>query len=161
MATRPDRSATAIATPRAQIIGGVLGAISVLLMAFAIVLVKPALERSSLIEVTGVRLFFGTVTLLPYVLLRRDRWRVLSVLGPQPSWRRLVPAAFLGTYVSMILWVGGTKYTDASIASVLNQMSVVFTLILGRVFLGEPLSGRRMWGGGASLAGAILILVAS
>jgi drug/metabolite transporter (DMT)-like permease len=160
IATSPDASASVLAAGerRARMVGALIGALSILFMAFAIVLVKPVIERSGLIEVTFVRLVAGTVTLVPWLLVKRD-WVSLGVIRPQRVWRRLAPAAFLGTYVSMILWVGGMKYTGASVAAVMNQMSVVFTLILARLILGEHLSRRRMVGGGASLAGAMIILL--
>ncbi|MGC4119317.1 MAG: DMT family transporter [Myxococcales bacterium] len=95
-------------------------------------------------------------------LLRKDRGAIFKVFVPQKVWRRLVPAMFLGTYVSMLLWLGGVKYTSStSAASVLNQLSVLFTLVLARVWLKEPMSTRKMLGGASSLAGAIVILLAT
>ena len=61
----------------------------------------------------------------------------------------------------MLLWLGGVKYTSSSVAAMLNQLSVLFTLVLARVWLREPLSLRKMVGGGASLAGALIILLAA
>ena len=136
-----------------------LGVASIAIMALGIVIAKPVLDRSSLVETTFTRMAAGAVSLAIFVLLRRDRVETFRVFLPQKVWINLVPAAFLGTYVSMLLWLGGMKYTSASVASVLNQLSVVFTLILARVWLHEPLTTRRMIGGGASLAGAAVIWV--
>lgn len=136
-----------------------LGLSSIAIMAFAVVLAKPVLDRSELVETTFMRLAAGSAALLPWVLLRRDRREILRVFVPQPVWRHLVPAALLGTYVSMLLWLGGVKYTSASVASVLNQLSVVFTLVLARVVLHEHLSLRRIVGGAACLAGAMVVLL--
>ena len=36
---------------------------------------------------------------------------------PSAVWRTLVPASVLGSYVSMLLWIGGFKWADASVAS--------------------------------------------
>ena len=44
-------------------------------------------------------------------------------------------------------------------AAVLNQVSSVFTIILARVFLAEPVSRRRALGASAAIAGALLVLL--
>ena len=146
---------------RTQLSSVLLGVTSIAIMALGIVIAKPVLDRSELVEATFTRMSAGALSLGIWVALRRDRAETFRVFLPQKVWRYLVPAAFLGTYVSMLLWLGGMKYTSASVASVLNQMSVIFTLILARVWLHEPLSVRRMVGGGASLAGALVILLAA
>jgi len=146
---------------RAHVGGVLIGLVSIALMAFSVVLAKPVLDQSDLVETTFTRMIAGSVPLGIYVLLfRKDRREIFRVFVPQPSWRRLVPAMLLGTYVSMLLWLGGIKYTPSpSVASVLNQLSVLFTLGLARVWLNEPMSPRKMVGGGASLAGAIVIIL--
>jgi drug/metabolite transporter (DMT)-like permease len=58
----------------------------------------------------------------------------------------------------MLLWLGGFKWALASTASVLNQLSSVFTIVLARVFLAEPLSRRRAVGGAVAVAGALGVL---
>jgi DME family drug/metabolite transporter len=94
-----------------------------------------------------------------WIALRPSQRGALQALKPSRVWRTLMPAALLGSYVSMLLWLGGFKWTEASRASVLNQMSTVFTLVLARVFLGEQLTWRRALGAGAALCGAVLVLM--
>jgi drug/metabolite transporter (DMT)-like permease len=137
-----------------------LGVASIAVMALGVVLAKPVLDKSELVEVTLIRMVAGAGSLAIFVLFQRDRAETFRVFLPQPVWRQLVPAALLGTYVSMLLWLGGVKYTSISIASMLNQLSVVFTLVMARVVLKEPLTIRRLLGGSASLAGALVILAA-
>ena len=137
-----------------------MATLAVTVMAISVVIAKPVLDRSDLFEVTFIRLIAGTVSLALFMVFRRDRAQLFSILRPQALWRTLVPAAFLGTYVAMLLWLGGMKYANASISSVLNQTSVVFTLLLARIMLGEALTRRRLLGGGAALAGAAVILAA-
>ena len=74
-------------------------------------------------------------------------------------WRTLLPASVLGSYVSMLLWLGGFKWTEASVAAVLNQLTTVFIIILARLFLAEPLSRRRAAGAAVAVMGAIVVLV--
>jgi drug/metabolite transporter (DMT)-like permease len=155
---RAERSADAGAR-RVGLAGVGLGMLAATLMAAGVVLAKPALGRSDLVEATLVRLVGGVMVQLLWILPRPDRARVLGILRPQPVWWTLLPASFMGAYVAMLLWLGGMKYTDASVASVLNQLTVVFTLILARIFLGEPLTGRRFSGALVAIAGAVVIVL--
>jgi drug/metabolite transporter (DMT)-like permease len=149
----PDRRRTALAVLMALAAEG--------FMALGVVLAKPALERSDLLEASLVRLVAGTAALSVLLLRRSNRVGMLGIFRPQAAWVTLVPAVVLGTYLSMILWLGGMKYTTASVSSVLSQMSVIFTLVLARLFLGETLSHRRILGGGAALVGTFVILLTS
>ncbi len=155
---RAERSADA-GQRRVGLAGVGLGMLAATLMAIGVVLAKPALGRSGLVEATLVRLAGGVAVQLVWILSRPDRAQILSILRPQPVWRTLVPASFVGAYVTLLLWLGGMKYTDASVASVLNQLTVVFTLILARIYLGEPLTGRRFSGALVAVAGAVIIVM--
>ncbi len=137
---------------------GVGGAI---IVAFGLVIAKPALERSDLIESTTVRLLAGTIAQFAWILPSRKRRRDLAILRPQPVWTSLIPASVTGSYLAMILWIGGVKYADASVAALLNQTTVVFTLGLGILVMGEPATRGRLMGGAAAMLGAAVIIATS
>jgi drug/metabolite transporter (DMT)-like permease len=139
-------------------LGGVwLGVGGIAAMAVGVVLAKPALERGSLVEVTLVRLVAGVVGQLLWIALVPSQREALRALRPSPAWRTLLPASVLGSYVAMLLWLGGFKWASASVASVLNQMSTVFTIAMARLVLGEPITTRRALGALAAIAGALLV----
>lgn len=133
--------------------------LGIVLMGLGVVLAKPILTHAHVLEVTWVRLFAGFSAQLGWVLVDPRARPALKILRPSLVWRTLGPAAFLGSYLSMILWLGGFKWANVSVASVLNQMTVVFTLVLARVFLGETLSRRRSVGALFALSGALVILL--
>lgn len=139
--------------------GGVLLAIAgVTLTAVGVVLAKSALDRSGLIEATAVRLVAGTISLAIFQLAT-GQWRESVVLfRPQPLWRYAIPGTLLGTYLSMILWLGGMKYGTASRAALLNQMGAVFALVLSRLS-GEQVPLRRWVGAGIAVAGVLVVVV--
>jgi drug/metabolite transporter (DMT)-like permease len=151
LATRGERGS-------AKDVGGglALGVASIVLMGVGIVLVKPVLEVSSLVEITFVRVAVGVAVQALWSLL----WHraVFAVFVPQPAWRTLLPGAILGSYIAMLMWLGGFKYTDASVAAVLNQLGAVFTLLLGWRVLGEPLHRLRLAGAALAVSGAVLVL---
>ncbi len=142
-----------------SIAGGVmLGIGGIVAMAVGVVLAKPVLERSGLVEVTTVRMVAGVTGQLAWMALVPSGRDALEVFKPDRAWRTLVPASILGSYVSMLLWLGGFKWAPASVASVLNQMSTVFTIVLARLVLGEAISPRRAFGAAAAVAGAVWIV---
>jgi drug/metabolite transporter (DMT)-like permease len=143
-------------------LGAALGATSLLIMALAIVIARPAFRADPdtlLVEVSFVRLAAGTLGQLAFVLPSARLRPELAILQPGPRWRLLLPAAFLGSWVSALLWLGGFFYAPAGTAAVLNQTTTVFTLILARAFLAEPLTPRRVAGVALGVAGALVVLV--
>jgi drug/metabolite transporter (DMT)-like permease len=127
--------------------------------AIGVVVAKPALDRSHLLEATTIRLASGSIALFLFELLRGKREEVLSLFKPQPAWRPALVATFFGTYVSMILWLGGMKYGTASRAALLNQMGAIFVLVLSRLG-GEVVPARRWIGAAIAVSGVAVILLA-
>lgn len=124
-----------------------LAALSIALMAVAIVMVKPVLESEALLQVTAIRLAGALLGLVLLAALRGELGRLSPPAGL--DWRSLVLAAFVGQLLSMLFWLGGYKYAPASVAAVLNETASVFILLLAWLWLGER-PGRR------SLAGVLL-----
>jgi drug/metabolite transporter (DMT)-like permease len=123
-----------------------------------VVLAKPVLEGSALIEVTWSRLLAGVVAQAIALTLFRAWPSVVPVFRPSPLWRTLVPATIVGTYLSLLFWLGGFKWGQASVTAVLNQMATVYILVLARVVLHETISTRRLVGASIAIAGAVAIV---
>ena len=141
--------------------GIVMALCAVTMMALSVVIAKPALDQGELVEVTLIRLVAGLAGLCIWLLPTAVGRRAFAVLRPQRVWWTLVPATLLGTYLAMLLWIGGVKYTLASRAAVLNQMATVFTIIFAYHFLGEQISKRKWLGAGFAVTGAVIVLVGS
>jgi drug/metabolite transporter (DMT)-like permease len=128
---------------RGQVFAGLLLAITAIAtMAFGIVLAKPVLEEMSVLWATTLRMSAGLVFLALFALLGAGWRRHWQVFRPSPVWRSALPASVLGTYVCLLLWVAGFKYTYVPVAALLNQTSVVFATVLGALLLKEHF-GRR------------------
>jgi drug/metabolite transporter (DMT)-like permease len=65
--------------------------------------------------------------------------------GPLP-WVSIFMGSLLGTWLALIVWMAGFKYTQASTASILNQTSVIFIVILAAMFLREPIGWKKAAG---------------
>jgi drug/metabolite transporter (DMT)-like permease len=117
--------------------GIILGILAMLFVAVGIVLIKPMLAGVEIFWATGVRVVGGTLGVLAYLSARPRRWEVLRPLLDLSNWKAMVPASFLGSFLSLLFWMGGMKFALASVAAVLNQMNTIFIFILAAVFLKE------------------------
>jgi drug/metabolite transporter (DMT)-like permease len=124
-----------------------------------VVLAKPALEGSDLVEVTWTRLVAGVLGMLVWIVLRGRGAEAFSAFKPGPVWRTLLPATFIGTYLSLLLWLGGFKWAHASTAAVLNQMATVYLLFFARFVLKEPVKLRQAAGALLAAGGALWIVL--
>ena len=73
--------------------------------------------------------------------------------------RCVVLGAILGTYLSVIFWLAGYKYTLAGRAAIYNQLSTVFIIILARIFLKEPMTSNKVIGVSLAILGAIIVSI--
>ncbi|MFY2763654.1 DMT family transporter [Arenimonas sp. MALMAid1274] len=142
-----------------QVLRGLgLALLSIALMAVAIVMVKRVLEAQPLLWVTGLRM----VGALGGMVLVAALTRQIALLHPPTAglpWRRLALAAFVGQFLAMILWLAGYKYTQASVAAILNETASVFILLLAAFWLKEPLTRRGITGVALTLSGVAFMLV--
>ena len=136
--------------------GILYGALAIVGMAAGIVMAKPVLNRADVVWSAIVRLSGGMAFLLLYLTHGQSRRDIGRAFRPGRHWRLLVPASFIGTYVAMMIWIAGMKYTDTSIASVLNQTSVLIIPVLAAFFLKERLTKRKVAAILLGFAGAAL-----
>lgn len=131
---------------RTLLVGVVCGVLAMATQAVSIVMVKRLLETSPLFWANSWRLLGGIATSVAIiVLVRSQRVHARAALVPA-NWRLMVPGALMGTYVSLILWLAGMKYTQASIASAINQTSTLWTFLLAALWLKEPVTPVRLAG---------------
>jgi uncharacterized membrane protein len=141
------------------VFGAALGALAVVLIGIAIAMVKPLLHSYSVLWVAAARIIGGAATTLVALMpFSAGRSAILCAVRPTSSWKFAVPAVFLGTYVSLILWVAGFKYADAGIAAILNQTSTLFIVVLAWLFLREPMTLRLFLAVALATAGSLLVL---
>ncbi len=140
-------------------VGVFFGVLSQLLMAIGIVIVKPVLDVSEPWWATTVRLAGGMAFLTIHGMFPSQRRAVFSALRPSRQWRLTVPAAVIGAYLALIFWILGMKYTYTTIASVLNQLSIIFILVLATIFLREPLTLRKGFAVGIGVLAGVLAAV--
>lgn len=137
--------------------GILLGVLSIALMAVAIVMVKRTLEAQPLLWVTLIRIA-GAVGGMFAIAVLTGNLHHLRPRGAKFDWRLLVAAAFVGQFLAMVLWLAGYKFTQASIAAILNETSSVFIVLLAWLWLKEPLGRRGAIGVTLTLGGVAMML---
>jgi drug/metabolite transporter (DMT)-like permease len=146
--------------PRRQIILGVVwGVLAMIALALGIVIAKPVLDRSPVLWATIVRQIGCLGVMLPIALLSPRRREIFHVFKPSRGWRFSLPGAILGSYLALIFWIAGMKYTKVGIAAILNQSSTIYVLILAAVFLKEPFTRRKLLASSLAVAGIVLVIV--
>jgi drug/metabolite transporter (DMT)-like permease len=125
---------------RDLVLGLIYGVLAMFFVAIGIVIVKPVLATQSVVWATLVRIVGGTIPLGLLIPLLSGRRAILKPLLDRANWKAMVPASFFGSYLSLILWMGGMKYARVSVAAALNQLNTIFIVILAALFLKERLS---------------------
>jgi len=142
---------------RKLIQGIILGTLAMLATAVGVIIVKPMLSHLPFLWATEVRLLGAMLTLILIALFHPGRRRILSSILDKKSRLYVLFGSFFGAYMAMLVWLGGMKFTEASIASALNQTNSIFIIILAAVWLKEPLNARRIIGIIIAFLGVLLV----
>jgi drug/metabolite transporter (DMT)-like permease len=131
---------------------------AVLVMALGVVMAKPLLERYDFLWIVTLRLVGGVLGMLIFMPPARDFARMRAAFAGVRHWPHVIAGSVVGTYLSMLLWLAGYKYTSASVAAVLNEMAAVFILVLAALFLGDRLKPAQLVGSAVAVAGVLLVV---
>lgn len=138
-------------------LGILYGALSMAIMAVGIIMVKPLLEVSPILWVSEVRLLGGVLILAVVLLFHRERRAILKSAMVAKGRGYMFSASFVGAYAALLLWLGGMKYAQASVAAALNQTSNILVFVFAAVFLRERITVQRAFGIVLGVAGAYLV----
>jgi drug/metabolite transporter (DMT)-like permease len=142
---------------RNLILSGIgIGIVSLFFQAAGIVMFKPILGGTTILWTALVRMAGGAAGAGLVTLFHRRRREILRSLRVPANLRSLVPASLFGAYISYIIWIGGMKYIQASVASALNQLNTIFIFVLAAVFLKERVTPVKVAAVAVAFAGALL-----
>ncbi len=144
-------------TRRTLLVGIAYGVLAMLALSLGIVIAKPVLDRSPVVWAATVRQLGALLGLLPVALARPSRSFVLAAFKPTRSWRFSLTGAVLGSFLALVLWIAGMKYTLASVAAILNQTSTIFILVLASLFLEERFTRRKALAALLALGGIVVV----
>ncbi len=145
--------------PRALRRGLIEATLAVLVMAAGVVMAKPLLERYDFLWIVMLRIVGGLLGMLLFMPSARDLKGIRAAFAGVRHWPHVIAGSVVGTYISMLLWLAGYKYTKASIAAVLNEMAAVFILVLAAIFLHDRLRPSQFAGSVVAIAGVLLVVL--
>jgi drug/metabolite transporter (DMT)-like permease len=144
--------------PSKQVLLGVcFGVLAMLTVAFGIVLAKPVLEHSPVLWATTIRQAGALVAMIPAALILPVRKDVMSAFKPAPAWKYTIPATLFGSYLALLFWIGGMKYSLAGPAAILNQTTAIYVLIFASIFLDEPFTLKKVIASVITIAGIAMV----
>lgn len=139
--------------------GIIIGIFTQIFIVVSIVIIKPVLPQISLVWATLIRLLAGGIGMIILFPFLPVKLRDLSALRGHQHWSSLIAGSIFSTYLAILLWIGGMKYTQASIAAVLNQSATLFTIILAVFFLKEPLTKQKVMAALIGTLGVLLVTI--
>jgi drug/metabolite transporter (DMT)-like permease len=138
--------------------GSLLGAAAMATVAYAVIMVRPMLHTYPLTLMNAIRMTGGLLVLLVALPFRADRKSVIGILKPHAAWKWMLPGSFLGSYLSIMTWLAGFKYSQAGVVALLNQTSTVFIILFAWLFLKEPMTRTKSVAAGMAFTGAAILL---
>jgi drug/metabolite transporter (DMT)-like permease len=136
--------------------GIVVGMTAIIMIAAGVVIAKPALSGTPLLWAIETRYLGGLVGVLALrPFLKGKVGEAVPKLAPN-EWLTLFASSTVA-YLQMMMWLGGMKFAQASIAAVLNQTATIFTIVLAALILHEPLTRVRFGAATLAMAGVFLI----
>ena len=137
--------------------GIIFGIMANILTAYSVLLVKPVMEDSSIVYVALYRFGVGLIAAVIILITKNGLPHFVSNFRRGLKDKGVLLGSFLGTYLSVIFWLAGYKYTLAGKAAIYNQLSTVFIILLARYFLNEVMTRRKSFGVSLAILGAILV----
>ncbi len=107
-----------------------------------------------LIQSSGISRDFSTVLILN---AWKGKFFLIQTINQGFKHPPLIMGSILGTFLSVIFWLAGYKYTLAGRAAIYNQLSTIFIIIMAAIFLKEAMTRRKWLAITCALSGALLV----
>jgi len=143
---------------REDIAWGVLyGFAAQALTAFSVLLLKPIMEIHPVVPIALVRFSTGAVLSIGFLAFAKGSSALFETFKQGLKHPPLIMGSFLGTFLSVIFWLAGYKYTLAGRAAIYNQLSTIFIIIMAAIFLKESMTRKKWLAVCCALCGALLV----
>jgi len=138
-------------TAGANMSGNILAAGAMFCWALYTVGARPLLVTRSALTVTGYSMAAGSLLYLPLAWsgLRELRWGTV----PVSAWAALVLSALLALFVAYMIWYTAVQTIGGTRTAVYSNVTPVVAMVVAAIWLGEPITLRKLTGAAAVIAG--------
>ena len=146
-------------SPRDIYIGSICGFLAYLFTAYSVLLLLPIMESHPVVPIALVRFSIGIIFSAAAIIYLNGYSSLKETVTKGFGHVSLLAGSFLGTFLSVIFWLAGYKYTLAGRAAIYNQLSTIFIIILAAIFLKEVMTKKKWAAVSLALAGAFIVSV--
>jgi DME family drug/metabolite transporter len=139
--------------------GSFYGFLAHLFTAYSILLLRPILQSHPVVPIALVRFSIGIIISAGAIIYLNGYSSLKETVTKGFGHVSLLAGSFLGTFLSVIFWLAGYKYTLAGRAAIYNQLSTIFIIILAAIFLKEVMTKKKWAAVSLALAGAFIVSV--
>jgi drug/metabolite transporter (DMT)-like permease len=144
---------------RPPLSGVVYGVLAAACQAGGVLLAKQGMSEADPLAASALRLVASTAVLALVGLLRGSLGPDLRRLVRPGPLMRLVPAAFIGTFLALWLMQVGIAFTKSAVANALHSTTPLFTLPIAIFFLRERLGLGTVAGSLLAVGGVVVLLL--
>ena len=146
-------------TPRDIYIGTFCGILAHFFTAYSVLLLRPVMDSHPVVPIALVRFSTGIIFSAAAIVYLNGYSELRETLSKGFGHVYLLAGSFLGTFLSVIFWLSGYKYTLAGRAAIYNQLSTIFIIILAAIFLKEVMTTKKWTAVSLALAGALIVSI--
>ncbi len=115
--------------------------------------------RIGVATIPPITLIAARTLIAGLVLLAIIRWRGLNLPRDAATWKRFLIQSCLNSAIPFTLIAWAEQTVDAGLATILNSTTPIFAFLIAAFLLrSEPLTGRKLFGVIAGMAGICLII---
>ena len=144
-------------TPKEILYGVSFGLLANLCTAYSVLLLRPIMDVHPVVPIALVRFSIGMIISAFGILYLNGKLALRETILKGFSNYNLLAGAFFGTFLSVIFWLAGFKYTLAGRAAIYNQLSTIFIILLASVFLNQQMTKRKWVAVSLALMGSFIV----
>ena len=146
-------------TQRDIYIGAFYGFLAHFFTAYSVLLLRPVMESHPVVPIALVRFSTGIIFSAAAIVYLNGYSELRETMAKGFGHVYLLAGSFLGTFLSVIFWLSGYKYTLAGRAAIYNQLSTIFIIILAAIFLKEVMTTKKWAAVSLALGGAFIVSI--
>ena len=144
-------------TPKEILYGVSFGLLANLCTAYSVLLLRPIMDVHPVVPIALIRFSIGMIISAFGILYLNGKFALRETILKGFSNYNLLAGAFFGTFLSVIFWLAGFKYTLAGRAAIYNQLSTIFIILLASVFLNQHMTKRKWVAVSLALMGSFIV----